>query len=302
MSESYGPKRTMDKSEWDPGATEFTKELIDQKIKFCLAFRGWKHLAWLIRCSGIPFTSLKIIEVGCGTGTLSLIFALAGASVTLIDFNRNMLESAKKIYALYGCRAEFIETDCLAEPPAELLGKFDLAISAGLVEHFRDVDRKKVIAYHRLLLKVGGIAYIGVPNRWSPFYQWIRLARILTGTWKSSVEIPFSSRELKSAAKETGFSNSYVLGNASLVKDLVVYSRGFISVIAEALPGTLSKQLKTIKHSLPKEVNATVQDRCIIEETVKTSLDRSAEQGRAGAVAEAIDDNFSAGIVLFAFR
>src|SRR3989337_4420347 len=82
---------------WNPAS--ISKAMMDQKIKNCTTnFLAWHHIARLVLERGIPLKELKIAEVGSGTGTLSLAFALLGADVCLIDYNEKVLKSSADIY------------------------------------------------------------------------------------------------------------------------------------------------------------------------------------------------------------
>ena len=142
----------MNSQDWDEISISFTKAEMDRRLTECSSYRGWEHTIRLIVKSGLRFDKLHVAEVGCGSGTFSLTLALLGAQVTLVDFNKNTLERAKEIYALYGCLAETIEADCLQAPAESLVGKYDIVISGGLAEHFKGEDRKKIVHYINFML------------------------------------------------------------------------------------------------------------------------------------------------------
>lgn len=291
----------MDEKAWDDKSIEITKIAMDQRIKTGTSYRGWQHTVKLLFQNCIPFKELKVAEVGCGTGTFSLTFGLLGASVTLIDYNQNVIDRTKKLYALYDCRARFIRANCLEPPSSEISGDFDLVVSGGLAEHFTGEDRERCILYHRLLLKEGGMAFIGVPNMYSPFYQWIRFSRKLTGTWGIELEVPFSNAELKRLAAKAGFKNFYVIGNAPLIKDLLVYSRGFVSALIDTLPDTFQKRLRMWKSGIK------ISERLVssAQEDIKSFCANKVESIRQNAHKMPRDfwaDRFSAGLILFAFN
>lgn len=221
---------------WNLEGAEITKEAMDFRIKAAVSQRGWQEVVRIFEKKGIPISALRVAEIGCGTGTMALTFGLLGASVTLIDFNEKALRRSRKIYEMYGCTAQFLERDCIEDPPAELIDTFDIVISLGLVEHFSGSNRKRCIEYHRLLAKKDGVVLITVPNRYNLFYWSIRGIRTLTGTWTIDVEIPFSSSELIKTARETGFAAAYVFGYVGLWRDLLdsIYALGY--AILDCLP------------------------------------------------------------------
>jgi len=244
----------------------------------------------------LPVNKLSIAEIGCGTGTFSLIFALIEASVTLLDFNENVLQNAKKIYQMYGCDAHCIKANCLDSPMDNLKGSFNIVISSGLAEHFKGKDREKCISYHKELLCKGGFTSIGVPNKLSFFYWMVRLFRQLTGTWSISQEIPFMDTELKNIATTVGFTESYVIGNVGLAKDARVYSRGLISAIVCMLPKSLQNRLRAWKNKVRKNIVKEQKTDDIAH--IKNMFEKSKSWYKCDSLA----DKFSAGIILFGFN
>jgi 2-polyprenyl-3-methyl-5-hydroxy-6-metoxy-1,4-benzoquinol methylase len=243
------------KSVWDP-KVNMSLSIMDARIKNTASQRSWKEAIRIIIEKGIPLDKLKIAEVGCGTGTTALTFALMGASVTLIDFNQKMLESANVIYQMYGCRPELRNADCLHDPDDEIKDSFDLVISSGLLEHFTGNFRQVCLKYHRDLLKADGFTLITVPNLFCPWSQFIRYFRILTKTWMIDVEIPFSTEELRSLSVKAGFKKQYVIANGDWFGDLRYYFFGFQSAVGDILPGSIRNIIKEWKAGLaPKKID-----------------------------------------------
>ena len=286
---------------WNPQETEMPAPAMARRIRDTLSYNSWYHAVKALSIKGLPVSKLNIVEVGCGTGTGSLTFGLLGASVTLIDSNERVLDQTKKIYERFRCPARFIRTDCLDPLPEGTEGAFDLALSSGLAEHFTGGYRQRCIDYHRALLKPGGMAMIGVPNSMSPFYQWIRGFRILTGTWGPDVEVPFTNRELRALAQQGGFKKYYVLGATSLFRDSRVYSRGFVSAVADLCPGALRKAARKWKASgedkafFPSDpVNYSVE--------LCRAAQASVEGGRYSEPRRMLANWLSSGLTLVAFR
>jgi 2-polyprenyl-3-methyl-5-hydroxy-6-metoxy-1,4-benzoquinol methylase len=281
---------------WDPDL-DITRQMMDWRIKNCTHYFGWQHAIRIILERKIPFNALKIAEIGCGTGTMSLTLGLQGASITLLDFNQRVLEKAKDIFDLFNCEANFIHADCMEPPSADLVSKFDFVISGGLAEHFIGDDREVCIRYHRLLLKEGGFAFIGVPNKLSPVYQWIKEFKKLTGTWNLEIEVPFTKQELKNLAAKVGFKEAYVIGNASLKKDLVDYSLGFASAVKELFPSYVQKRLQARKEREKIRSDST-DDMLQYCQDMVTAL----RQGYFKRPRSPLVNTFSSGLILFAFN
>jgi SAM-dependent methyltransferase len=276
---------------------DIPRSLMDKRIKNCMHKLGWQHAIRLILEREIPFSALKIAEVGCGTGTTALTFSLLGASVTLLDYNRQVLDKSCDLYTLYNCTAEFVQADCMNVPSEKLRGKFDVVISSGLAEHFIGDDREECIRYHRLLLKKGGFAYIGVPNKLSPFYQWVKGFRKLTGSWKLEIELPFTKQELKNFAAKVGFTEAYVIGNAPLKKDLIDYSLGFGAAVKELFPSSLQERLRLLKKRETTCLTSVDDLRRYCQDIV-SSIRRGFFRGHRSP----LTNTLSAGLILFAFN
>jgi 2-polyprenyl-3-methyl-5-hydroxy-6-metoxy-1,4-benzoquinol methylase len=91
--------------------------------------------------------------------------------------------------------AKFLKHDALVLP-VDLLGKYDISMSFGLAEHFRGVERTKIIKSHFDVLKKGGMAFISVPNRYNPPYRLSKFFAEHVNRWRVGAEIPYSRKEL----------------------------------------------------------------------------------------------------------
>jgi len=268
MQLSSGRSADTSDREWDPAA--MTNDVMNERIRFTLLQRNWRRLIALIKRAGVPFDQLKVAEVGCGTGTCSLMMALLGASVTLIDCNENVLRETRTWFNAYGAAGDFVQADCLEQPPAALMGKYHLVMSGGLAEHFAGEDRLRCFRYHRMLLGDNGLACIGVPNRYSPFLQSVLTFRRLSGTFGISLEIPYSHEELIRVMHEAGFRHGFVSGSNSIGRDMLIYSAGFVSAFVDVLPRSLSAKLRSWKSGLRapngvdegNPVKPDIQDHC----------------------------------------
>jgi 2-polyprenyl-3-methyl-5-hydroxy-6-metoxy-1,4-benzoquinol methylase len=80
----------------------------------------------------------KVLEIGCGLGTDTMSFAMAGANVTAIDLSDQSMALAKKRAKIYGVsdKVRFINANC--EDIDKLISpdeKFDLIYSFGVLHH-----------------------------------------------------------------------------------------------------------------------------------------------------------------------
>ena len=188
-------------ADWDSVWRRDTPDFPDPGIEA----RGlrWKVQRDLVAARRGRLEGLRVIEIGAGRATNALLYALHGASATVLDRSPVALEQAAARFAIHNLPVETVRADVFDLPP-ELVGAYDVAMSFGLCEHFLAERRRQVVAAHVNLICRDGIAIVNVPNRLSPFYRaWMGLAK-RRGTWTLGTEVPFSAREMCDLAREGG--------------------------------------------------------------------------------------------------
>src|SRR5438105_1269044 len=104
----------------------------------------------------------RILELGCGTGQMSLFLASADRIVVGADLTRASLELAEAARQRFGVeRALFVETDLRV--PGLRRGAFDVVYSSGVLHHTPD-PRGSFAAIARLV-RPGGILVVGSTTR-----------------------------------------------------------------------------------------------------------------------------------------
>jgi ubiquinone/menaquinone biosynthesis C-methylase UbiE len=98
---------------------------------------------------------LSALDLGCGTGRLSVWLASAGATVTGIDFSEGMLEAARRKAGAETVR--FLAHD-LHQPLPFADGAFDRVVSGLVLEHLPEIDA--FFAEARRVLRPGGRAVV----------------------------------------------------------------------------------------------------------------------------------------------
>ncbi|MEX0989842.1 MAG: class I SAM-dependent methyltransferase [Actinomycetota bacterium] len=103
------------------------------------AYRSWTYLRpLLIRMRRALPQGGRVLELGCGAGLVSALFASWGHHVTAVDNDEDIVRTARETTRRLGQSIDVVLADAL-NPPGYLRG-FDLVFSLGLVEHFdRDV-------------------------------------------------------------------------------------------------------------------------------------------------------------------
>jgi SAM-dependent methyltransferase len=163
----------------------------------------WAAQERLVRERFGGFDGLRVIELGSGRGLNGLLYARRGAEVTLLDDSSLPLEQAAELFGAAGLAFEALQTDVFDLPDAQL-GTFDVAMSFGLCEHFLGERRRRVVAAHLELVRSGGLALVGVPNRHAPVYRLWMATLKRRGTWPLGTEEPFSASELSALARAAG--------------------------------------------------------------------------------------------------
>jgi len=166
--------------------------------------RAARRAGLIVECAGLNSRS-HVLEIGCGTGLFTAMFAKTGARLVAVDISGELLQKAQQ-RDLPPLQVRFIEKrfeDCALEGP------FDAVIGSSVLHHL-DLFPSCLKIFS--LLKPGGIMAFAEPNllnpqvflerkcrKWFPyissdetaFLRW-RLKRILLGTGFENVKIiPF---------------------------------------------------------------------------------------------------------------
>lgn len=141
----------------------------------------------------------RVLEIGCGTGMFTEMFAQSGCSIIAVDISAALLEKARA-RALPEGKVRFIQKrfeDCTLEGP------FDAVIGSSVLHHLELTDALATI--HRLL-KPDGIMSFAEPNMLNPqvfverrFRKWFPHI--------SRDETAFVRWSLKDMLEKSGFTN-----------------------------------------------------------------------------------------------
>lgn len=125
----------------------------------------------------------QVLEIGCGAGGHSVLFATKGAVMTSVDITP---ARAAACQAKYGLLGELIHPDCKAmQADAENLpfadGTFDIVYSNGVLHHTRDTERAIAEVYR--VLKPGGQAVIMLycKDSWHYWFNMVFCVGLLQG-------------------------------------------------------------------------------------------------------------------------
>lgn len=133
--------------------------------------------------SVIPVKNLKILEIGCGTGSSTLAFAEKGAVISAIDINEGYILEAKAKTAPYSLNIRFYVMNASELGNAFPNGMFDLTIFMASLEHMTIEERiTSIKSTYQLLPENKFLCICGTPNRLHfmdshtshiPFFHWL---------------------------------------------------------------------------------------------------------------------------------
>lgn len=130
-----------------PGFTELDETFSDTEISYVLDRLGRDD---------------NVLDIGCGTGRLTIPLARHVRSVTGLDISQAMLDEAARKARAAGHEVSFRQGD-MANLPFES-ESFDAVVSILALMHVPPEDRQRVFAEIRRVLRPGGVLVIGVKN------------------------------------------------------------------------------------------------------------------------------------------
>lgn len=160
----------------------------------------------------------RALEVGCGSAKLSTLLAQDGARVTALDASWHALHAARKNFSAVAVEGALLQGDALHLPFAA--EKFDLVLSTGLLEHFR--DPVPVVVEMTRVLRPGGLFFSDV----APLkFSLLRMGMYARGIHKQvHDEFPFTSQEIEGWLRAAGLREPRVFASG-VVPPLGIFRR-----------------------------------------------------------------------------
>ena len=137
---------------WDSQADAFDEEA-DHGLRDPRVRDAWRRLL----LAHLPAAPAAVADIGCGTGSLSVLLATEGYTVTGLDYAPAMLRAARAKARAAGASARFVLSDAAAPvlPPAS----FDVVLARHVLWAMPDADAA-LAAWLRLLLPGGTLVLV----------------------------------------------------------------------------------------------------------------------------------------------
>lgn len=142
-------------------------------------------------------STIRVLEIGCGTGMFTELFAQTGCAIVAVDISAELLEKAA-LRNLPEGQVHFVQKrfeDCAIDGP------FDAVIGSSVLHHL-EIDAALLKIYE--LLKPGGIMSFAEPNMLNPqIFSERKFRRFFPRI--SPDETAFVRSSLKHSLKKAGF-------------------------------------------------------------------------------------------------
>jgi SAM-dependent methyltransferase len=164
------------------------------------------NLETILRHFGDP-AGKRVIEIGCGSGFTTLALARRGARCALLDISSVALETSTAAFVKAGLAEpeRYLQDALNSNLPSDT---FDLVWNGGVIEHFADEGKKKLMKEMVRICAPGGQVLILVPNRLAWQFQLRQALQKLRGTWIYGFEDDMSPGRLLRMAHAVGLDNS----------------------------------------------------------------------------------------------
>lgn len=181
-----------------------------------------------IAAAAVTRPGASVLEIGCGTGTVTRLIAERGAQVTAVDQNPQMLEIARR--RLADCPDVHLDEQTAAEIERFDQNRFDAVVASLCLSEMSRQERSYVLEAARKRLAPGGLLVVGdevVAGRWGQrAVQFVmRLPQALLG-WLLVGSVSHPIRDLPGELASAGFR----------IRDQQCYLWGTLAVIVAELP------------------------------------------------------------------
>jgi SAM-dependent methyltransferase len=119
-----------------------------------------------------PVGGVRVLELGCGYGNLSVYLAKQGARVTGVDIGASLVAAARRLAEINGVPAEFERVDIKSLPFES--GSADVVVGLAVLHHLSEPDLASALAEAHRVLRPGGRALFTEPVEDSPAFDFLQ--------------------------------------------------------------------------------------------------------------------------------
>ena len=138
----------------------------------------------------------RILEVGSGTGLVSLALAERGAEVTLCDISPEAVKFSEAVFARAGTggkavAGEMVQGSILDLPFED--NAFDVTWNAGVIEHFEGEEQLRALREMLRVTRPDGRVIVAVPWAGARIYLRAKKFADSRGAWQPGYEAPIAT-------------------------------------------------------------------------------------------------------------
>lgn len=159
----------MNKKEIKSFYSAYSDKITDKRYKSTYPLRAYAHRAQYESILKNVEPGMKVLDAGCGEGTLSIMMAKKGAIVTGVDISRPNISNAKEYAKKEGIINIDFSTADLESLPFED-NSFDLVVSSHVLEHLPDFDK----GLKELMRVTKKTAIVAIPTILNPC-SWVQV-------------------------------------------------------------------------------------------------------------------------------
>ena len=138
-------------------SSDYTYYYTNNRPRYHHAYLLSPLLEMLVKLQATSPKKLRILDLGCGNGSLSNVIAEQGYEVVGVDNSAPGIAIARESFP----ECQFIQADIYALPEVELLYSFDVVLAIEVIEHL--LYPKELAKAAKKCLKPGGTLIISTP-------------------------------------------------------------------------------------------------------------------------------------------
>src|SRR5262245_17741203 len=173
------------------------------------AQRFWHEAKFrLIERVAIPSKCERVLDAGCGSGTISQFLSLHAGEVIAVDSNPSAISFASDTYVAPNLQFRLGQfRDLIGTKP------FDRIYCIEVIEHFYESQATEVLSLFHKITTPGGQLFLTTPNYRSawPLIEWLLDKFALVATLDDAQHVTqFTKRKLRAILSRAGWRVSYI--------------------------------------------------------------------------------------------